>query len=136
MHFSYVTTLRVSQVSRITFVRNVADFSIGVRMGSALYVLTRISDEVLESITSCLSNDNYKASSAPCTFNSVDLTLFSLGIWVSSFCSAEIDQLKKLQAAKPIENKLEEIPRPKKIMSLQDAMGLTKNKQLYFHCRE
>ncbi|KAF8815699.1 hypothetical protein BYT27DRAFT_7212929 [Phlegmacium glaucopus] len=41
---------------------------------------------------------------------------------------AEIDQLKKLQAAKPIENKLEEIAQPSKIMNLQHAMGLADNK--------
>jgi hypothetical protein len=51
------------------------------------------------------------------------------------FLSAEIDRLKKSQAAKPIENKLIEIPRPSKITSLQDAMGLTDNRKLYMFCR-
>jgi hypothetical protein len=52
------------------------------------------------------------------------------------FVSAEIDRLKKLQAAKPKEE-LREIPRPIKIKagSLQDAMGLTGNKKLYSFCR-
>ena len=40
----------------------------------------------------------------------------------------EIDQLKKIQVAKPMEKKLEQIPRPTKIMSLQDAMGLSEDK--------
>ncbi|KAF8804333.1 hypothetical protein BYT27DRAFT_7340269 [Phlegmacium glaucopus] len=48
---------------------------------------------------------------------------------------AEIDQLKKLQAAKPIEKKLEEIARPSKIMNLQHTMGLADDKKLYSHCR-
>ena len=45
----------------------------------------------------------------------------------------EIDQLKKLQVAKPVEKQMEEIPQPTKITSLQDAMGLSENKQLYSH---
>ena len=49
--------------------------------------------------------------------------------------SAEIDQLKKIQAAKPMEKKLEQIPRPTKFTSLQDAMGLSEDKRLYLHCR-
>jgi hypothetical protein len=56
-------------------------------------------------------------------------------MYAAHFSSAEIDHLKKLQAAKPKENKLEEIPRPIKITSLQDAMGLTENKKLYSFCR-
>ncbi|KAF8809840.1 hypothetical protein BYT27DRAFT_7254181 [Phlegmacium glaucopus] len=48
---------------------------------------------------------------------------------------AEIDQLKKLQAAKPIENKLEEIAWPSKIMNLQHTMGLADDKKLYSHCQ-
>jgi len=53
------------------------------------------------------------------------------------FFSAEIDQLKKAQAAKPKEQNLQEIPRPKKVTckSLQDAMGLSNNKKLYSFCR-
>ena len=53
------------------------------------------------------------------------------------FFSAEIDKLKKVQAAKPKENFLEEIPRPFKVTSesLLDAMGLTDNKKLYSFCR-
>lgn len=53
------------------------------------------------------------------------------------FVSAEIDQLKKIQAAKPTEKSLEEIPRPIKMTSksLQDAMGLSENKKLYSFCR-
>ena len=43
--------------------------------------------------------------------------------------------MKKLRAAKPKEEELEEIPRPTKITSLQDAMGLTENKKLYSFCR-
>lgn len=73
----------MSQVFRITFVRNDADFAIGVRRGSALYVFIR-SDQVLGSIATRSPKDNYKASLAPCTFNLVCLTLFPLGIWVSS----------------------------------------------------
>jgi hypothetical protein len=53
----------------------------------------------------------------------------------NSLVSAEVDQLKKLQAAKPIEKKLEDIPRPTKIKSLQDAMGLSEDKKLYSYCR-
>ena len=60
---------------------------------------------------------------------------FDFDLYTADFCSAEIDQLKKLQVAKPKENPLEEIPRPPKINSLQDAMGLTDDKKLYFHCR-
>ena len=53
------------------------------------------------------------------------------------FVSAEIDKLKKLQAAKPKEKDLEEIPRPVNVTSasLQEAMGLTENKKLYSFCR-
>jgi len=53
------------------------------------------------------------------------------------FVSAEVDHLKKLQAAKPkdSEEEFKEIPRPTKITSLQDAMGLTENKKLYIFCR-
>jgi hypothetical protein len=56
---------------------------------------------------------------------------------MAHFVSAEIDRLKKLQAAKPKEEKLGEIPRPTKIKSgsLQDAMGLAENKKLYSFCR-
>jgi len=53
----------------------------------------------------------------------------------SFFCSAEIDQLKKAQAAKPVEKKMEEIPRPTKMTSLQIAMGLADDKKLYSFCR-
>ena len=78
-------SLRASQVSCITFVHNVADFStIGVCKRSALYIFTRIFDQVLEWIATRSSKDDYKACSAPCTFNLVGLTLFPLGIWVSS----------------------------------------------------
>lgn len=51
------------------------------------------------------------------------------------FFSAEIDKLIKHQAAKPVEKEVEEIPRPPKFKSLQDAMGLADNKRLYSHCR-
>ena len=54
---------------------------------------------------------------------------------MAHFVSAEVDHLKKLQAAKPKEEESEEIPRPTKITSLQDAMGLTENKKLYSFCR-
>ena len=52
---------------------------------------------------------------------------------MTHFVSAEIDRLKKLQAATPKEQ-LGEIPRPTKIKygSLQNAMGLAENKKLYF----
>ena len=50
------------------------------------------------------------------------------------FCLAEINQLKKLQAAKPKENKLEEIMWPSKFQSLQHATGLTDDKKLYSYC--
>ena len=53
---------------------------------------------------------------------------------ITYFVSVEIDRLKKFQAAKPIEDKLNEIPRPTKITSLQDAMGLTDNRKLYIFC--
>jgi hypothetical protein len=56
-------------------------------------------------------------------------------MYTAHFRSAEIDKLKKHQAAKPMEKKSEEIPRPTKMTSLQDAMGLTENKKLYSHCR-
>jgi hypothetical protein len=56
-------------------------------------------------------------------------------MYTAYFLSAEIDHLKKIQAAKPMEEKLEEIPRPTKFTSLQDAMGLTENKKLYSFCR-
>jgi hypothetical protein len=54
---------------------------------------------------------------------------------ITYFVSAEIDRLKKFQAAKPIEDKLNGIPRPTKITSLQDAMGLTDDRRLYIFCR-
>lgn len=63
--------------------------------------------------------------------------LFSLN-WLMNMTylvSAEIDHLKKLQAAKPMEENPNEIPRPTKITSLQDAMGLTGNRKMYFFCR-
>ena len=50
---------------------------------------------------------------------------------ITYFLSAEIDSLKKFQTAKPIGYKLNEIPQPTKIISLQDAMGLTDNRKLY-----
>ena len=58
-------------------------------------------------------------------------------MYTARFFLVEIDCLKKLQAAKPKEMKLEEISRPTKITSgsLQDAMGLTGNKKLYSFCR-
>ena len=58
-------------------------------------------------------------------------------MYMAHFVSAEIDRLKKFQAAKPKEEKLGEIPRPTKIKSgsLQDAMGLAENKKLYSFCR-
>ena len=52
---------------------------------------------------------------------------------ITYFVSAEIDSLKKLQTAKPIEYKLNEIPQPTKIISFQDAMGLTDNRKLYIY---
>ena len=54
-------------------------------------------------------------------------------MYAAHFVSAEIDHLKKLQAAKPKKEKLGEIPRPTKIksISLQDAMGLARDKKLY-----
>ena len=55
-------------------------------------------------------------------------------MYTTEFCSAEIDQLKKTQAAKPTEKELKQIPQPIKVKSLQDAMGLTDNKKLYSHC--
>ena len=77
--------LPVSQVSSSTFVCNDADFAIGVYKISALYIFTCISDQVLEWITTCSFKNNYKASSVPCTFNLAGLTLFPLGIWLSSW---------------------------------------------------
>jgi hypothetical protein len=58
-------------------------------------------------------------------------------MYTTHFASAEIDLLKKRQAAKPKEERLKEIPRPTTITSrsLQDAMGLTENKKLYSFCR-
>jgi hypothetical protein len=56
-------------------------------------------------------------------------------MYTAYFVSAEIDRLKKIQAAKPKEKKLKEIPRPTKMKSLQDAMGLTENKKAYTFCR-
>ena len=47
---------------------------------------------------------------------------------LSWLCLAEIDKLKKSQAAKPVEKKLKEIKRPTKLTNLQDAMGLANNK--------
>jgi hypothetical protein len=66
--------------------------------------------------------------------SSYNFLLYLIYIY-SSFSSAEIDQLKKLQAAKPKESDAEEIPRPAKMTSLQAAMGLTENKKLYSYCR-
>jgi len=54
---------------------------------------------------------------------------------LTHFPSAELDKLKKSQAAQPIETKLKEIRRPKKIANLQHAMGLTNNKKMYTYCR-
>jgi hypothetical protein len=51
------------------------------------------------------------------------------------FHLAEIDRLNKLEASKPVEKPLEEIPRPAKITNLQIDMGLADNKRLYSHCR-
>jgi hypothetical protein len=62
------------------------------------------------------------------------LFFLNLSMNIAYFVSAEIDQLKKLQAAKP-EKKLDEIPRPTTITSLQDAMGLAEDRKLYFFCR-
>jgi len=58
-------------------------------------------------------------------------------MYAAHFVSAEIDRLKKLQAAKPKKEKSGEIPRPTKIKSgsLQDAMGLAGDKKLYSFCR-
>jgi hypothetical protein len=58
-------------------------------------------------------------------------------VYTTHFVLAEVDRLKKHQAANPKENKSEEIPRPTKITaaSLQDAMGLTDDKKLYTFCR-
>ena len=59
------------------------------------------------------------------------MRLVILQIWLTyttEFCSAEIDQLKKTQAAKPTEKELKQIPQPIKVKSLQDTMGLTDNK--------
>lgn len=76
-------TLCASRV-RITFVLDDADFSTSIHKGSTLYTFTLISDQVLGSIASRSSKDDYKASSAPCKFNLVGLTLFPLKIWLSS----------------------------------------------------
>ena len=54
---------------------------------------------------------------------------------LTHFCSAEINQLKRLQVVKPVGKKLEEIPQPTRIMSLQDAMGLMEDKKMYSHCQ-
>lgn len=54
---------------------------------------------------------------------------------MAHFVSAEVDRLKKSQAAKPKEEEFKEIPRPTKFTSLQDAMGLTEDKKLYSFCR-
>ena len=51
------------------------------------------------------------------------------------FCLVEINQLKKLQAAKFKENKLEEIMQPSKFHNLQHAMGLADDKKLYSYCQ-
>ena len=58
-------------------------------------------------------------------------------MYAAHFVSAEIDHLKKLQAAKPKKEKSGEIPQPTKIKSgsLQDAMGLAGDKKLYSFCR-
>jgi hypothetical protein len=50
-------------------------------------------------------------------------------------CLAEIDKLKKSQAAKPVGKPLEEIPRPKQITKLQHDMGLDDDKRVYSDCR-
>ena len=51
-------------------------------------------------------------------------------MYTAYFCSAEIDQLKKLHAAKPIENKLQEIAWPSKITNLQHAVVIGKATQV------
>ena len=53
----------------------------------------------------------------------------------TSFRLAENDKLNKRQAAKPIEKKTKEIPRPAKITKLQHDMGLADDRRLYSHCR-
>ena len=53
---------------------------------------------------------------------------------LSWLCLAEIDKLKKSQAAKPVEKKLKEIKRPTKLTNLQADMGLVDDKRLYLHC--
>ena len=47
----------------------------------------------------------------------------------------DIFTVDHFSAEKPIENKMDEILQPTKIASLQDAMGLTDNKKLYFYCQ-
>lgn len=61
--------------------------------------------------------------------------LKNLLMQMAHFVSAQVDHLKKRQAAKPKEEEPEEIPRPTKFTSLQAAMGLTDNKRLYSFCR-
>ena len=58
-------------------------------------------------------------------------------MYAAHFVSAEIDCLKKLQAAKPKKEKSGEIPWPTKIKSgsLQDAMGLAGDKKIYSFCQ-
>ena len=53
---------------------------------------------------------------------------------LSWLCLAEIDKLRKSQAAKPVEKKLKEIKRLMKLANLQADMGLADDKRLYSHC--
>jgi hypothetical protein len=46
-----------------------------------------------------------------------------------------IDRLLKSQAAQPVKETLEEIPRPAKITNLQHDMGLANDKKVYSQCR-
>ena len=59
------------------------------------------------------------------------MSLVILQIWLmysTEFCSAEIDELKKSQVAKPTVKDLKQIPWPIKVKSLQDAMVWLKTK--------
>jgi hypothetical protein len=62
--------------------------------------------------------------------------LLSISHHLAFFHLAEIDKLnKKIQVTKPVERKVQEIPRPKNITKLQSDMGLANDRRLYSHCR-
>jgi hypothetical protein len=62
-------TLRVSHVRIMFVVHNDADFSSGVRKGSAFYSFALTFDRFRELIAGCSSKDGYKVCSISCTFN-------------------------------------------------------------------